>query len=76
MLAVLEELVELHARFNGLLIDRIRQDRYPSSSMMDMVEQGLRFEDVRDYVEVLMEKIEQDKFPSIPMMRRLERLIG
>jgi hypothetical protein len=76
LVATLEGLMDLHPRFYGMLIEKIREDRYPSSTMMDLVEQGLQFDEARDYLEVLMEKLEGDRFPSVPMMHRLVRLIG
>ena len=57
-----------------LLIDKIRQDPYPSTTMMDLVEELLTPEDLPDYARVLMQKIQRDAFPSIDMMCRLRDL--
>jgi hypothetical protein len=58
-----------------ILIDKIRQDKYPSVTMMDMVESGMDHRQFRRYVAALLEKVEGDKYPSIDMMKRLERLL-
>jgi len=58
----------------ALLLRRVRQDEYPSNTMMDMIEGLLSPEDVPAYAHVLMEKISRDPYPSIPMMRRLVNL--
>jgi hypothetical protein len=65
---------QIHDAFYGLLIDRIGQDRYPSSTMMDLVEQGMSEEQLGAYADVLLDKIASDRFPSMDMLRRLSRL--
>lgn len=56
------------------LIDKVRSDPYPSSTMQDMLESLLRPEDVRSYSEVLLEKVRDERFPSISMLQRLQDL--
>jgi hypothetical protein len=57
-----------------LLIEKIRRDPYPSTTMMDLVEEMLAPEDIPAYAGVLMEKIRQDAFPSIDLMNRVRDL--
>jgi hypothetical protein len=64
----------LHEALYGLLIEKIDSDQYPSATMMDMVEQGMRGEQVAAYAEALLNKVSLDRYPSIDMMRRLIRL--
>ena len=59
-----------------LLLDKIREDRYPSSTMMDDVEQLLTPWRRRDYAEVLIEKVQDSRYPSRSMIQRLLRLSG
>jgi hypothetical protein len=57
-----------------LLLDKIRQDQYPSTTMMNLVEETLTEDQLREYAEILLDKIESDQFPSIPMLRRIAAL--
>jgi hypothetical protein len=67
--------VEVRAKFLLLLMERIRQDRHPSSTHMAILEQALPPEWIPDYLEILFEKIEDDPHPSIPMISRIARLV-
>ena len=59
-----------------LLIDKVREDTYPSSTHMTILEQTLP-PDLRDeYMEVLLQKVVADRHPSISMLRRIQRLAG
>jgi hypothetical protein len=55
----------------GLLLTRVEADRYPSATMMDLIEQLMGPDARAIYVQVLLDKILQDRFPSIPLMRRV-----
>jgi hypothetical protein len=66
---------DLHQLYYTYLLDRVRDDRYPSTAMLDMLEQGIRDDEQRAaYVDVLLDKLEQDRYPSLPMLRRLCRV--
>ena len=67
--------VEARAAFLQLMIERVRQDQYPSATHMAMIEQALPPELIPDYVEVLIEKVREDRNPSIPMLQRIARLV-
>jgi hypothetical protein len=54
-----------------LLLTKVANDRYPSATMMDLIERLMGPDERSIYVEVLMDKIRHDRFPSIPMMRRV-----
>jgi hypothetical protein len=56
------------------LMEKVREDPYPSSTMLDIVEGLLRPEEVRPYAEVLLDKVRNDRFPSISMIQRLQAL--
>ena len=57
-----------------LLIEKVRQDKYPSTTQMEIIEQILPSYLLRDYLNVLLEKVMTDTSPSIPMLRRLTRI--
>jgi hypothetical protein len=54
------------------LMRKLEADPYPSSTMMDMVEELLTPDDVEPYVKLLLERIDNDNFPSISMLHRVE----
>jgi hypothetical protein len=58
----------------GILLDRVHGDRYPSATMMDLVEQLMGPEERSVYAQVLIEKIRHDRNPSLDMMRRVLEL--
>ena len=66
----------LEERFSEVLLDRIRSDKHPSRTHMDILESMAPMRQRVEYVLVLMEKIENDPNPSIPMMRRVQGLIS
>jgi hypothetical protein len=67
---------ELHDEFYGALIDKIRTDRYPSTTMMNLIESGMEGHELQEYVGALIEKVQSDRFPSIDMLHRIQRLLG
>lgn len=56
------------------LLSRVEEDRYPSTMMLDTIEQMMTPDELPRYTEVLMTHIENDRFPSIPMIERLRNL--
>jgi hypothetical protein len=66
--------LEARAVLAGVLLKRVREDRYPSSTEMDMIEQVIPPQLLPRYVEVLLDKIAQDDRPSISMLHRLDRV--
>jgi hypothetical protein len=65
---------EAQARVVQMLMDKIREDPYPSSTQMSIIEEMLTPQLAGEYVEVLVEKAAKDNFPSIPMLRRIGRV--
>ena len=59
-----------------VLLEKIRNDRYPSTTMMDDVEQILTPWRREDYADVLLEKVRENRYPSRSMIQRLLRLSG
>jgi len=58
------------------LLEKVRNDPYPSTTMLDLIEQLLTPEEEPAYVVFLQEKLRQEQFPSIPMLNRLTRLVA
>jgi hypothetical protein len=57
-----------------ILLERVRGDRHPSRTHMQMLEQILPPWLYRDYINVLLEKVLDDPHPSIPMINHLVRI--
>jgi hypothetical protein len=56
------------------LIDRLADVRYPSPTMLDMIERGIPPELYRDYIATLTDKVYDAKYPSPALLARLQRL--
>lgn len=64
-----------HDRYFELVLERVRDDRYPSGELMDRLEAALGSqEQLAEYLDVLLEKVEADHYPSKQMLDRLHRL--
>jgi hypothetical protein len=59
----------------GILLEKVRDERYPSSTQMTIIEEVLPPQLLPRYVEILLEKVAQDDRPSIPMIQRIQRVI-
>jgi len=57
------------------LLEKVQEDTYPSSTMLDLIEDILTDEEYPAYVLLLQEKIRQDRFPSISLIKRLVALV-
>ena len=66
----------LQERYAEVLLDRIRSDKHPSGTHMDLFESIAPPRQLVEYILYLIETIENDRNPSIPMMRRLQGLIS
>jgi hypothetical protein len=57
-----------------LLMDKIRTDKYPSTTQMDLLEQMIPRVVVTEYFDVLLEKVAADQWPSNSLLRRMSVL--
>ena len=53
------------------LLKKIDEDTYPSTTMLNLLEELLTEEELPAYAMWLRQRIENDKYPSIPMIDRL-----
>jgi hypothetical protein len=65
----------LQEQFAETLLNKIRQDQYPSVTQMDMLESLGSPRVTLEFVVDLMQRIEAEPHPSIPMMQRAIRLM-
>ena len=66
--------IDIRAEVVNLLLDMVAKDRYPSSTMLGMIEELATPEERGTYARVLMDNIRSSAHPSIPMLRRLVSL--
>jgi len=66
--------VDVRGEVVDLLLQNIASDRYPSVTMMDLVEELLRPDDVPAYAAVLLDKVQTETYPSLAILRRLMAL--
>jgi hypothetical protein len=64
----------LQERYAEVLLDRIRGDRYPSTTHMDLLESVAPPRQLAEYVIHLLERIENEPHPSTSMLQRVQRL--
>lgn len=65
---------EVQTAIARILLERVRQDKYPSWTHIQLIEQLIPQSMQREYVNVLLEKVLSDSQPSIPMLRHIARL--
>jgi hypothetical protein len=58
------------------LLEKVSADRYPSTTMLDLIEELLTEEEYPAYVTFLQGRLRDEQFPSIPMLKRLTKLIA
>ena len=59
-----------------MLLNRVKEDKYPSSTEMSLIEEIIPPQLLPRYVEVLLEKVAEDNRPSISMVHRINRVIN
>ena len=57
------------------LLEKVRDDPYPSSTMLDLIEELLTPDETPAYVMFLQERLRKEQFPSISMLKRLTALV-
>jgi hypothetical protein len=58
------------------LLEKVRDDPYPSTTMLDLIEKLLTPEEQPTYVVLLQDKIRSERFPSMPLLIRLSQLVA
>ena len=62
------------ARYVEMLMERVREEDFPSNDHLNRIEELLTPDTVDDYLEILLEKVEETQFPSVSMLDRIEAL--
>ncbi len=58
------------------LLEKVAEDRYPSTTMLNLIEQLLTEQEYPAYIQFLQGRLRDDRFPSIPMLSRLVNLVS
>jgi hypothetical protein len=56
------------------ILEKIRQDPYPSYTQMTIFEETAPRELAQEYLEVLISKVEAEQWPSTTMLRRIQQV--
>ena len=69
--------MDAQQRYLELLLEKVREDRYPSGDLMDRIEATVSTRSqALAYVEVLYEKVDKDRYPSGQMLDRIQRNVA
>lgn len=64
-------------RYLEMLMERIRQDRYPSHQLLDRIEASFWTpQQIVEYVDLLLEKVDESWYPSKQLLERIQRLLA
>jgi hypothetical protein len=66
---------DARAELVATLLEKVKNDRYPSTTMLDLIEELLTPEETPAYVVFLQDRLRSDRYPSIPMLDRLTQLV-
>jgi aspartyl-tRNA synthetase len=67
----------MQQRYHDLLMERVRNDRFPSHQLLDRIETSMfTAEQVIEYVDMLLEKIDESWYPSLQLLDRVQRMLA
>jgi hypothetical protein len=65
----------LRETYVDLLLDRVREERFPNPDHLDRIEAAVRSpEQITEYALLLLSKVEGTRYPSGAILDRLDRL--
>jgi hypothetical protein len=69
-------MASLQQRYYDILMERVRNDRYPSHQLLNRLEASIYTpEQVIEYVDMLIAKNDESWYPSGQMLDRVERML-
>ena len=63
---------DLHAQILEILLEKVRNDPYPSTTHLDLIEQIMRDDEADEYTRILMKRVSGETYPSLDVLRRLQ----
>jgi hypothetical protein len=70
----MDDRAECQVLLARLLMDKIRTDKYPSTTQMNLLEQMIPRAMASEYFDVLLEKVAADQWPSVSLLSRMSQL--
>ena len=65
----------LHERYVAVLLDQLKDVKYPSPPMLDRIEGAITDRDTaREYVSTLLDLVEAERYPSPTLLDRINVL--
>jgi len=64
----------IQERLAEVLLEKIRNDQYPSATHMSMLEAFASDQVMGEYLAHLMQRIQEEPHPSISMMQRVQNI--
>jgi hypothetical protein len=65
------------ARYLAMLMERVRQDRYPSHQLLDRIEAAFwTSQQFAEYADLLLEKADESWYPSLQLLDRVHRALA
>ena len=66
----------MQQRYYDILMERVRNDRYPSGQLMNRLEATIfSSEQMIEYVDMLLEKVDESWYPSGELLDRIDRML-
>jgi hypothetical protein len=66
----------LQQRYYDILIERVRNDQYPSHQLLERIEGTMWTSDqIVEYVDVLLDKVDSSWYPSHQLLDRVDRVM-
>jgi|SwirhisoilCB1_FD_contig_31_17819762_length_369_multi_2_in_0_out_0_1 hypothetical protein len=65
---------DLRRSLLDILLDKVAEERYPSVTMLDLIEAMIKPDELSAYVAILLGHIRESTYPSMDMIRRVEAL--
>lgn len=62
-------------RFEQVMLDQLRGHRFPSPTLLDVLERSLSADRRDEYLDALIDKIAEVRYPSPELVRRVSRLV-
>ena len=66
---------DARAELVATLLEKVNNDQYPSTTMLDLIEELLTPEEQPAYVVFLQDRIRSERYPSMPLLKRLTALV-
>jgi hypothetical protein len=63
--------IDLRTQILEHLLQRVRADRFPSATVLDMIQSLIHDDELDQYASILLAKVRDDTYPSMDLMRRL-----